>query len=374
MMALNVGFLVADVAGIVTLGASTVASTAAKTAVKTGVKVAAKVTTKAAAKQVGKSGLKTGVKLFTKGAAQTFKNTISVIASIASKGKKCVFACFTAGTPVHTEFGVKNIEDIRAGDKVWSYNEETGETGLKEVLQITEREADVTLKLEIGNEIIETTVEHPFYTQDGWKDAADLKTSDTLQTKENEKETINSIEYNYKSKKVFNFAVADWQTYFVGLWAWLVHNARPCLAIIKYCPDWLQKIMKGNYFNFIREQYYKRMGGFSEVVLENGKRLDSYIPRKEIVSRKFTQLKDVTEKTAKKYIDEFAEKYEKGTMIKNTERNAEAIKQGGKKLSGDKILEVPLQKGEIPSEILEHASKNNVTIRDINGKIYNVIK
>jgi hypothetical protein len=88
-----------------------------------------------------------------------------------------------------------------------------------------EREADITLKLCTGDEIIETTTEHPFYTQDGWKDAGDLTVSDTLQSKENGRKQINSIEYSYQKKKVFNFAVADWQTYFVGVWAWLVHNA-----------------------------------------------------------------------------------------------------------------------------------------------------
>jgi hypothetical protein len=93
-----------------------------------------------------------------------------------------------------------------------------------------EREADVTLKLKVGDEVIETTAEHPFYTQDGWKDAADLSTSDILQTRENTKKTINSIESSYKSKKVFNFAVADWSTYFVGIWGWLVHNAKTCMS------------------------------------------------------------------------------------------------------------------------------------------------
>jgi hypothetical protein len=236
MMALNIGFLAADVLGVVSFGASTAASTAAKAAIKTGIKVAAKSAAKAAAKQVGKTGLKTGVKLFAKGAAKAFKSNIDKIIGKCSAGKVCVFACFPAGTPVHTESGIKNIEDIQAGDKVWSYDEETGETALKEVLQTMEREADVTLKLKIGDETIETTAEHPFYTQDGWKDAADLTTSDTLQTKENTKKTIDSIEYSYKSKKVFNFAVADWQTYFVGVWAWLVHNARTCLSSLKNFP------------------------------------------------------------------------------------------------------------------------------------------
>ena len=230
MAILNLGFLVADVAGVISFGATTAASTAGKAAVKTGVKVAAKSAAKAAAKQVGKTGMKTGTKLFTKGATEAFKKSISAISLIASKGKKCIFACFSAGTPVHTEFGIKKIEEIKVGDKVWSYNEETGETGLKEVLQTMERETDVTLKLKIGDEEIETTVEHPFYTQEGWKDAGDLTVSDTLQSKEGTQKAVDAVEYSYQKKKVFNFAVADWQTYFVGVWAWLVHNAKTCMS------------------------------------------------------------------------------------------------------------------------------------------------
>ncbi|MFK8286783.1 hypothetical protein ACI76Z_07050 [Capnocytophaga canimorsus] len=29
----------------------------------------------------------------------------------------------------------------------------------------------------------------------------------------------------YQTKKVYNFEVENWHTYFVGLWALLVHNA-----------------------------------------------------------------------------------------------------------------------------------------------------
>jgi len=231
MMALNIGFLALDVAGIFTAGTTTVASTTAKTAVKTGVKVAAKSATKTVAKQIGKSGLKTGVKLSTKGAGKALKASIGKI--LGNSGKKTVLACFTAGTPVHTGMGIKQIEDIKVGDVVWSFNEATGETALKSVTEIMESETDVTLRLTIGEETIETTSEHPFFTQDGWKNAADLVVSDSLQTKEKEKNKIISIEYSYKSKKVFNFAVADWKTFFVGIWGWLVHNAKACMTQVE---------------------------------------------------------------------------------------------------------------------------------------------
>jgi hypothetical protein len=86
MMALNIGFLALDIAGVVSFGASTAASTVAKAAIKTGVKVAAKT----AAKQAGKSGLKTGVKLSTKGAGKAFKSEMKGIVAQVAKGKKSV--------------------------------------------------------------------------------------------------------------------------------------------------------------------------------------------------------------------------------------------------------------------------------------------
>jgi hypothetical protein len=90
MMVLNIGFLAADIAGVVSFGASTAASTAAKAAIKTGVKVAAKTAAKTAAKQVGKSGLKTGVKLSAKGAGKAFKSEMEGVVKKTGKSKKPV--------------------------------------------------------------------------------------------------------------------------------------------------------------------------------------------------------------------------------------------------------------------------------------------
>jgi hypothetical protein len=38
--------------------------------------------------------------------------------------------CFVAGTKIHTQTGLKNIEDIQIGDVVLSWNEVTGEREL----------------------------------------------------------------------------------------------------------------------------------------------------------------------------------------------------------------------------------------------------
>ena len=44
--------------------------------------------------------------------------------------------CFKEGTFVETEEGLKPIEDIKVGDKVLAYDEETGEQAYKSVVRL----------------------------------------------------------------------------------------------------------------------------------------------------------------------------------------------------------------------------------------------
>lgn len=240
MMAANVGFLALDIAGLLTFGATTAASTAGKAAVKTGIKVAAKTAARTAARQLGKSGLKTAVKLTAKGAMKAFRNSMDNIVGKASVGKVCVFACFPAGTLVDTADGLKAIEDLKVGDRIWSYNENTGEVGLQEILRTLSRESDHTVELYTEQEKIETTSEHPFKTDAGWKEAAELRKGDVIKGKDEDIE-IKDVRFSYKPKKVYNFEVSNWHTYFVGALAWLVHNAKKCLSgVVKKISKRLQ--------------------------------------------------------------------------------------------------------------------------------------
>ena len=230
IMAMNIGFLALDVAGLVSFGATTAASSAGKAGIKAGVKVAAKSAAKAVAKQVGKTELKTAVKLTAKGARKAFCKSIDKIVGKASAGHVCVFACFPAGTKINTAVGLKNIEDIKAGDRVWSYDELTGETGLQDIARTMVRESDHTVELYTEKEIIETTAEHPFFTGNGWKDAADLQIGDRIKSRNEEDIEIKDVKFSYKPRKVYNFEVSNWHTYFVGTLQWLVHNAKKCLS------------------------------------------------------------------------------------------------------------------------------------------------
>ena len=53
--------------------------------------------------------------------------------------------CFTGDTEVYTDTGLVCIEEIEVGDSVWAYNPETGETELKEVLNVWVKETDEIL-------------------------------------------------------------------------------------------------------------------------------------------------------------------------------------------------------------------------------------
>ena len=245
MVALNAAFLVVDV---VTFGAGAAVTTPLKGGIKAAVKVGAKKGLQKATQTATKLGTKAGTKQLAKGAAKSFGKAVAKKVDDIAKatGKVCVFACFPAGTKVATQAGTKNIEEIQAGDKVWAYDEESGSTKLKRVVSTMQRGVDATVKIVLEQEEIETTAEHPFYTQAGWKDAADLSSNDRLRSREGKWQRIKKVEFFYEKKEVYNFEVEDWHTYFVGAWQWLVHNAKQVclsktLSLLKY---WKPKIYR----------------------------------------------------------------------------------------------------------------------------------
>ncbi|EMY4798386.1 T7SS effector LXG polymorphic toxin [Bacillus pacificus] len=140
----------------------------------------------------------------------------------------------------------------------------------------------------------------------------------------------------------------------------------------KSIPDFVKKQWEaGNRFNKENRPRYT----YNEIELEakeiNGKKyvVDSYIPGEEIVSRKFTQLAEVKEKTALSYLSEFTKKYSSGSEISSGKFNPNALKGG--RLDGELILEIPVQTKPVPQKIIEEANEKGIIIRDINGKVYN---
>ena len=142
-------------------------------------------------------------------------------------------------------------------------------------------------------------------------------------------------------------------------------------------------------FNKARAKFYP----FNEVYLEAPKkatnlpegspikhqyvRLDSYNPHTgEIVSRKYTQLSEVSEETAIRYLKELSDKYAPGSIIADVPSNRTGVNKGifdvngDNVLRGEMILEVPVQKKLVPKSILKYAQDKKIQIRDINGNVY----
>ncbi|WP_336047159.1 hypothetical protein [Solibacillus ferritrahens] len=140
----------------------------------------------------------------------------------------------------------------------------------------------------------------------------------------------------------------------------------------KPIPDFVKKQWEaGNRFNKENHPRYP----YNEIELEakeiNGKKyvVDSYIPGEEIISRKYTQLAKVQNKTALGYLSEFTKKYSSGSEISAGKFNPNALKGG--RLEGELILEVPVQIKPVPKIIIEEANNKGIIIRDINGRVYN---
>jgi Pretoxin HINT domain len=108
-----------------------------------------------------------------------------------------------------------------------------------------QKESDHTISLYTETEVIETTAQHPFFVNNTWKDASELQPGDKIQTKDKQEVEIKSTQFNYEPKKVFNFTVGNWHTYFVTSLMVLVHNAKKCLSeVVKKLKNGIKDVDK----------------------------------------------------------------------------------------------------------------------------------
>ena len=115
---------------------------------------------------------------------------------------------------------------------------------------------------------------------------------------------------------------------------------------------------RGNAFNKKAGRKYP----YNEIYLSNGKRLDSYNPRKgEIVSRKATDLDMIELETFEKYLKEMDKKYSVGTVIRSNKYK----RIDGEKLQGRHILEIPKTNESLDNiqEYKDIANKYNIELR-----------
>ena len=156
--------------------------------------------------------------------------------------------CFVAGTlvRVHPETAhafsedgqhYKRIEEIKTGDVVLAWDEESGQLSYRRVVNTFVRQTDQIYRLSFErDEEIQTTHSHPFYvirnsgyggsrTSHGeWVEAKHLRVGDRVQTAAGQTVSITAIGIEARSATVYNFEVIDEHNYFVGRAGVLVHN------------------------------------------------------------------------------------------------------------------------------------------------------
>ena len=153
--------------------------------------------------------------------------------------------CFAAGTPVHTEQGLKPIESFIGGEMVLTRHEQTGEIAYRRVARtfVTPDQKIfrlVVVDTEERTETLRTTAEHPFWIKDrGWMKAGMLKAGDVLIGRSDETVTVYSAALETTMETVYNIEVEDFHTYHVGKAGVWVHNT--CEGVIGKVGRFLKK-------------------------------------------------------------------------------------------------------------------------------------
>lgn len=123
--------------------------------------------------------------------------------------------CFKEGTKVYTSNGWKNIESIKAGEKVYSYSDDHKlvETEVKKLLIHEDNQIDNSVKLELSNgKVLFVTTNHAFYspTEEIYKQLHTFNIGDSLLY-------YNTIENKFENVQIINITKVPSFTIFYNL-------------------------------------------------------------------------------------------------------------------------------------------------------------
>jgi len=92
------------------------------------------------------------------------------------------------------------------------------------------RQADALVELQVGADTVQATPEHPFWANGAWTDAGDLVKGDELLRSDGLTMPVGQVTHRTEhATTVYNVEVADWHTYLVSWWMFVVHNSTICL-------------------------------------------------------------------------------------------------------------------------------------------------
>ncbi|PWQ99702.1 polymorphic toxin-type HINT domain-containing protein, partial [Leucothrix arctica] len=141
---------------------------------------------------------------------------------------------FDGETLVATEEGFRPIDDIKIGDKVWSYNEKIKKKSLQKVVHLIKgkgMKALIDLQLASGRTVTATSG-HPFYIpdQDEWVEVGRLTINSVLLNIQGGITKVESTNERFELATVYNLTVANDHNFYVGKDAILAHNIAECDA------------------------------------------------------------------------------------------------------------------------------------------------
>lgn len=136
--------------------------------------------------------------------------------------------CFVAGTLISTPSGLIPIEEIKTGDKVYSFDKDSKVVSENTVEEVFVRETTKLVNISTGAETICSTPNHPFYVpKKGFTNAVELRAGDILLNINGDYVIIEKIQHEILESPitVYNFRVSNDHTYYVGTQSLGVHNA-----------------------------------------------------------------------------------------------------------------------------------------------------
>lgn len=189
-------------------------------------------------------------KLHSSTAYNVFQFAVSATAAFTG-GMTSTMNCFVAGTFILTLNGLKAIEGLKRGDKVYSANPDTMEVSVKPIRETFVNECADFIHLTVNGETIVSTHDHPYYVKNkGFVGAENLWIGAELVDNEGKTILVENIFHEVlqdETRPVYNFKVEENHTYFVGENCILVHNAN-CRVIqnkdgsydveMSYKEDW----------------------------------------------------------------------------------------------------------------------------------------
>ncbi len=132
---------------------------------------------------------------------------------------------FSEDTLVATQEGEKPIDEVEIGDKVLAYDENSHSTGYFPVVDKFVHLDQEIVTLVIDGETIETTSEHPFFTEEkGWIPAGELWIGALILRSDGLSGKVENVATQQSDRMMFNLTVDQAHTFYVGEGQWLVHN------------------------------------------------------------------------------------------------------------------------------------------------------